>query len=76
MPNQPVEEAETEFCCEEVRMSFETYGRWVGGSHYHCGNCGEKSSMMGHYHSVHYVNGKPVTVDGHFRCSDECSEKH
>jgi predicted amidophosphoribosyltransferase len=27
----------------------ETCGETIGGSHYHCANCGEKSSMMGHW---------------------------
>lgn len=60
------------YCCERVRLEIEETGEWRGGSHYHCGNCWELSSMMGHYHSVHYVDGKPVKVEGHFRCSNEC----
>ena len=63
-------------CCDEVAKHIEMFGEWQGGSHYHCGNCGEKSSMMGHYHSVHFKNGKMVKLDeGHFGCSDECDQR-
>lgn len=39
---------ERERCCDQDQ----------GGSHYHCGNCGEVSSMLGHY----------VAAEGGFTC--------
>ena len=43
-----------------------------GGSHYHCGNCGEVSSMLGHFVSVSSPKmaemiGRPVGFRG-FTC--------
>lgn len=62
----------TEYCCDEVAEHIRKFGQWRGGSHYHCGNCGEPGGMYGHYHSIHYVDGEWINVDGHFGCSDKC----
>lgn len=42
-------------CCEEDQ----------GGSHWHCGNCGEVSSMYGHYSKDGFYCEKKEDVDEH-----------
>lgn len=43
-----------------------------GGSHYHCGSCGEVSSSMGHWRGGAYVDGKWVKFEGHVCCPTKC----
>jgi hypothetical protein len=38
----------TEPCCQAVADDLEKYGRWMGGSHYHCPSCNAVTGAYGH----------------------------
>lgn len=55
----------------------ERCGQQYGGTHYHCGVCDspEVTSMYGHYHSGHWVEGKWVKTEPHYRCDPKNCEE-
>lgn len=66
----PAVSDETYYCCDEVKDHIEKYGQWMGGSHYHCGRCGNVASMMGDF--TIFCSVTKTKRQQHFCCPGNC----
>lgn len=44
----------------------------TGGTEWNCARCGKRSSLQGHFTSLHFTDNGVVRVEFHACCPDDC----